>query len=49
MTNIIDYLVQYEQNQTSEIKKELMYYINDNNKTFKYGWFIKYIMDKYDK
>ena len=49
MTNIIDYLVQYEQNQTSEIKKELMYYIDDDNEAFICGWFIKYILDKYDK
>lgn len=45
MLDMIDDLFEYEQNPTSEIKKNLNYYLVHEE----FCWFIKYIMDKKDK
>lgn len=45
MLDMIDELVKYEQNPTSEIKENLNYYLEHEE----FCWFIEYIMDKKDK
>ena len=45
MLDMIDDLFEYEQNPTSEIKKNLNYYLEHEE----FCWFIEYIMDKKDK